>query len=953
MISGTSAGNGITKSGSSNLTLSGANTYAGTTTLSAGTLQLGNVNALQNTSAIALAAATTMQPTISSVAVAAAITTATGTVTIGAPTNNNLSQAWNEFILNGAIGGTGNVTFNSALNANGIQTVTLNAAGTYSGTTLLDTSGGTGSQIIVKLGVNNALPTTTVVTIDGHIGTGSGRVAEINMNGFSQTLAGLTNTARTSRVQRVVNPDSAAAATLTINDSSDWTFTGYLGSGNAPASFSLNASASNGGSGSNFGLIKSGNGTFTLKPATVTMSSTTYSGNSYTGGTTVSGGALNFSGFTAQPASGALAISGGATINLSSLGAATATTPTVGVTGAGTLNVILSGGYTKANTCNYDMSGFTGIMDISGSGGRLLMQSPFVSPAVAATIRVEDGTTAYLGFSGSTTLNCTMELYGADDGENLGQLRVENNDAQNGPVILKANSSIGGNSGMGYIGGGIIDGGLGHGFAKVGTGTLTLSAANTYTGPTTLTDGTLSVESTANLGAAGANLVFNGGTLQITGTTLTSFSGIGHTVSFTTDMNVNLDIANAANTFTVDQALNQGKGWFYKYGPGTAILNQVNTMMPSGGTNYNAVAEGTLLITKVAAMPGIAADLWYAETGATLAVRADDFPTNGEFTSSDLDSLLGGGGTTDAFAAGSYLGIEVVGADGFSYANDLAGTSSDPVANAAKGLVKLGTGTLTLSGANTYSGPTAVTAGTLALGASTTLPGTTAVSIGNATLDAATFTNTTGTLGVTGGATINLGTGATLAFADSSAISWSGTLALTGTFVPGVSLRFGTTSSGLTSAQLALITGLGGVSLDANGYLIVDPYNSWSGGAAFTADANGDGVANGLAWILGADSLSANGQAVLPTPGTETGFLTLHFKRVHDLGPAKLHLEYSNDLNTLDAWHVIDLVAGPLGDIVVVDVPGSPNDDVTVKIPTTTHASADGKLFARLHATEN
>lgn len=209
-----------------------------------------------------------------------------------------------------------------------------------------------------------------------------------------------------------------------------------------------------------------------------------------------------------------------------------------------------------------------------------------------------------------------------------------------------------------------------------------------------------------------------------------------------------------------------------------------------------------------------------------------------------------------------------------------------------------------------------------------------------------------------GTVTINLGTGAKVAFATGSPAWTATTLNITGAFVSGSSLRFGITSSGLSGAQLAKITatGFSDFALDSNGYLPAtgasSPYSIWAGSAVFTDDANGDGVANGLAWILGAASPSANGQAVLPTPGTETGYLTLHFKRVHDLGPAKLYLQYSNDLNTLDPWHVVDLVAGPLGDIVVVDVPGSPNDDVTVKIPTS-HASASGKLFARLHATEN
>ncbi len=255
------------------------------------------------------------------------------------------------------------------------------------------------------------------------------------------------------------------------------------------------------------GNIADGGGTLALlqnSPTPLSLLGT----NTYSGGTTVAQGTLNFSGFNAQPSHGTLAISGGATVNLSNLGV-NATTPPVGVTGAGALNAILSGGYYIDNEMTYEMSGFTGILDISGSGARLTMNPPFVSPAAGGTIRVESGTTAYLGWLGNS-LNCSVELYGTDDGENLGQLRVENNDQQKGPVILKANSSIGSAGGTGFVGGVISDGGLAYGFAKVGGGTLALTGTNTYTGVTTVSNGTLLVNGSL---AAGSAVTVNGGTL--------------------------------------------------------------------------------------------------------------------------------------------------------------------------------------------------------------------------------------------------------------------------------------------------------------------------------------------------------------------------------------------------------------------------------------------------------
>jgi hypothetical protein len=135
------------------------------------------------------------------------------------------------------------------------------------------------------------------------------------------------------------------------------------------------------------------------------------------------------------------------------------------------------------------------------------------------------------------------------------------------------------------------------------------------------------------------------------------------------------------------------------------------------------------------------------------------------------------------------------------------------------------------------------------------------------------------------------------------------------------------------------------------------PYQTWAGPALFTDDANGDGVKNGLAWILGATDPSASALNKLPTASTPTGYLQLDFTRANPYSPAKLYVEYSSNLT---GWTKVEIPALGTGthtiggDIsVVVTSPGSPvPDTIQVKIPTSTHASG-GKLFARLSATEN
>jgi len=42
-------------------------------------------------------------------------------------------------------------------------------------------------------------------------------------------------------------------------------------------------------------------------------------------------------------------------------------------------------------------------------------------------------------------------------------------------------------------------------------------------------------------------------------------------------------------------------------------------------------------------------------------------------------------------------------------------------------------------------------------------------------------------------------------------------------------------------------------------------YELWSGGALFNEDANGDGVANGVAWLLGAPDKDVNAASLVPT----------------------------------------------------------------------------------------
>ena len=151
------------------------------------------------------------------------------------------------------------------------------------------------------------------------------------------------------------------------------------------------------------------------------------------------------------------------------------------------------------------------------------------------------------------------------------------------------------------------------------------------------------------------------------------------------------------------------------------------------------------------------------------------------------------------------------------------------------GINKTGAGVLELTGVNTYNGITRITAGTLALGASNVLSNSSNIVLGGGTFAVGGFTDTVGTLSLTANSFLTLGVGGALVFADSASIDWgSSLLSVSGSFVDGVSLRFGSNEFGLTSAQLGKISINGGAAgIDAFGYLTLATIPESSAFAAF------------------------------------------------------------------------------------------------------------------------
>lgn len=309
-LSGSAA---LTKTGSGALLFTGDSSYSGPVSVNSGTLRFQKLTTTSPVigagSSITVASGATAQiqtPNNNTASIAASFSLDGNGVanTLEFPGNNSstynmagaitLSNApviryfglINTYNYNGVISGSTNASGlliktegNNSLNQ--AHTHSINQPATYTGNTTLNA---VSQQGIIRLGVADALPTGTILNLIG--GSNANTTASLNLNGFNQTLSGVTSSANSIRAN--VSNTSATLATLTIDNATDITMAGVLGRTVTPAT-----------GGNNFGLTKTGTGLFTISGA-----------NTYTGDTKVLAGTLAVTGSSIAD-TGTLIIDGG------------------------------------------------------------------------------------------------------------------------------------------------------------------------------------------------------------------------------------------------------------------------------------------------------------------------------------------------------------------------------------------------------------------------------------------------------------------------------------------------------------------------------------------------------------------------------------------------------------------------------------------------------------------
>ena len=760
-IAGTISGSGgLANVGSSLLVLTASNTYTGPTTVSAGSLQIGNGGSGEF---------------------------------LASPTVNVASGATLTFAHSDALTYAGTISGNGAVTELGPGILTLSGSANFSGATTISsgTANMSGSSLLVgAIGGNGTLIVSgSVSTNDGASGvastvsnvllTNGGQLQQFGDLGTTSSAGTLTITGG-SLVQRLftrsIYDSTFVQGGFQIGqpgNSNGFVFQGGQGQvfdlGGGSPTITFNGGTSPGTIAStiqNGTFVKAGSGTIVLTGT-----------NTYTGGTFINGGILNVNSDAALgPDSGALnfptatgtfqfsvpfTLPASRTVNTT----ATATFDTQTLTGVSTIASVISGSgaFTKtgsaspANPSPLLLSGsntFTGNVTINV--GNLIINNSLALGSGTKTITITNGTAgnpqlhldpgpggsivlpASFGFLTSNTApvlitDPTQGTVVNDSGNNVinGSFNLTSG---GGGTVLTVNSgslTFTGNftpstsgrildlrgNGTGAISGLIVNGSTTNMplYLDSGSGTWTLSGANTYSGPTSINYGTLNAtilnagSTPSSIGAstnAAANVVIGGGTLLYTGTgamtdRLFTINPAGAIINASAANSAALTFSNTGANVSADAAsLNVTQS--------ATNPNQLSVIPAIGATDALAVGMGV-------SGPGI-------PSGAMITAIAPYTIT--------LDQAASISGTANISFSPVNRTLTLTGSS--SGANSLASALADSVGGGKLSVLKNGLGVWQLAGSNSYSGGTSVTDGTLIATNPAAIPDNSSLYVGSA-----------------------------------------------------------------------------------------------------------------------------------------------------------------------------------------------------------------------------
>lgn len=257
--------------------------------------------------------------------------------------------------------------------------------------------------------------------------------------------------------------------------------------------------------------------------------------------------------------------------------------------------------------------------------------------------------------------------------------------------------------------------------SKSGSGSLTLFNPNSFTGGTTLNEGTLVLSNTTSLGSGA--LTLNGGTVSLIAT--------GGPAIFN----------NLVTVAAPSSVLVTGPGNFNE-AFGAALSGSANldfNILNANGATFSVRSGMTMSgYSGTITVRGGGTFRWQGGTGSS--TTAFDLSTNGVMIARDggtitLGSLSGGAGSFLKGASTTALATTYVigGKNLFTiFAGQITNGTLATAPNSAA-IQKVGTGTLTLTGTNYHTGSTAITNGTLVVNGALTASATSASAAGTLT----------------------------------------------------------------------------------------------------------------------------------------------------------------------------------------------------------------------------